>query len=53
MLDLLKIIQNNRKFKIILKNSLMSEEIVEQLKHTENYQIDLDDENSSDENAKT
>ena len=28
MLDLLRIIEDNRKFKIILKNSLMNDEIV-------------------------
>ena len=37
MLDLLRIIKDNRKFEIILKNSLMNEEIAEQIKHTENF----------------
>ena len=50
MLDLLKIIKDNRKFKIILKNSLMNKEILEQILHTENYQIDLDEDNSSEDN---
>ena len=48
MTDLLRIIKNNRKFKIILKNSLMNKEIAEQMKHTEHYQINLDADFSSE-----
>lgn len=43
MLDLSKIIKNNRTFKILLKNSLMNTKIAKQLKHTEKHLIDLED----------
>ena len=42
MLDILRIIKDNRKFEIILKNSLINDEIAKSIKHTENYLIDLD-----------
>ena len=33
MLDLSKIIRNNRTFKILIKNTLMSDDVQNQLKH--------------------
>ena len=46
MLDLFKIIKDNRKFKIILQNSLMNQEVAEQLKRTEKFEINLEEESS-------
>jgi hypothetical protein len=37
MLDLLRIVKDNRKFKVVLENSIMNKEILEQIKHTEYY----------------
>lgn len=42
MLDISKMIRNNRLFKILLKNSFMNREVAEQIEHTEKYLIDLD-----------
>ena len=41
MLDLLRIVKDSRRFKVVLENSIMNEEILEQIKHTEYYQINL------------
>ena len=44
MLDLSKIIKDNRTFKILLKNSIMKEEIKRNIKHTGKHIIDLESE---------
>ena len=49
MLDLLKMVKDNRKFKVLLKNSLMSQEISEHIKHTKKFFINLSDSSASDE----
>ena len=46
-LDVMKLIQNLAKLKIILKNSLMSPEIVCQIQHSAKFLVDID--NLSDE----
>ena len=48
-LDLMKIIQNLAKFKIILKNSLMSPDVVCQMHHSAKFLIDIDNLESEDD----
>lgn len=42
MLDISKMMRNNRLFKILLKNSILNKQIAEKIQHTEKYLIDLE-----------
>ena len=42
MLDISKMMRNNRLFKILLKNAFLNMEVSQNIKHTEKYLIDLD-----------
>ena len=49
MLDLKRLIRDNRNFKILLNNSLMSKDIRDKIRHVEKNLIDLDSELSESE----
>ena len=42
MLDISKMMRNNRLFKILLKNSILNKKIADKIEHTEKYLIDLE-----------
>ena len=45
-LDIVKIMKNIQKLKIIMKNSLMSPDIEYQMLHSEKFLLDIDNESS-------
>ena len=47
-MDLLTIMQNMQKFKVTLKNSLMTKEIIYNMIHSDKFLINLDDSSSDD-----
>ena len=50
MLDLSKMIKNNRLFKLLLENSFMTPEVISKMQHTDLHIIDLED-NSQNEDS--
>ena len=42
MLDISKMMRNNRLFKTLFKNSILNKKIKDQIEHTEKYLIDID-----------
>lgn len=49
--DIVRIMHNLLKLKILLKNSIMSQEIEHKMHHSEKFLIDLDDEYSESEES--
>ena len=49
MLDIKRLIRDNRNFKILLGNSLMSKEIIDKIRHVEKNLIDLESDLSESE----
>ena len=42
MMDISKMMRNNRLFKTLFKNSILNKKIKDQIEHTEKYLIDID-----------